>query len=180
MGTIGAAISHRDVLPAVTMAVSDSLEMDLPADLRDLIDDLHDSANARAVFGDPVERGDRTVIPVARIAYGFGGGFGAAPGLAEEPAAESDEELTIEAVDDVEDVELTGSGGGGGAMAKPVGALEITDHETRFVPISGNRVRLFAVLGLGIGFVLGRLLGRRAGQKAARRAQDIESPEIDA
>src|ERR1700682_3134362 len=32
------------------------------------------SANARQIFGEPVERGGTTVIPVARVQWGFGGG----------------------------------------------------------------------------------------------------------
>jgi hypothetical protein len=55
------------------------------------------------------------VVPVARVAYAFTGGFGAG-----KASAESD---------------WQGGGGGGGAVcAFPTGALEITDQGTRFVP----------------------------------------------
>lgn len=110
---------------------------------RDLIDGLRDSANVSAVFGDPVEREGRTVVPVARVGMGVGGGLGVGP----------------------ENGEVADGGGGfgsgGGAMARPVGALEITDHDTRFVPVGSDRVRVAALAGLGLGLVLGRLLGRR-------------------
>ena len=155
------------------MAATDSIEMDLPEDLNEIIEDLQDSASARAVFGDPVERDGRTVIPVARIAYGFGGGFGSGPAIGEDADDEEpgdEDEITIEAVDDIDGEGGSGAGFGGGLMAKPIGALEITDHETTFVPIGGNRDRMFALLGLGIGLFLGRFLGRRAGRKAARKA----------
>ena len=33
-------------------------------------------AGVTAVFGEPIERGDITVIPVARVRWGFGGGEG--------------------------------------------------------------------------------------------------------
>ena len=39
-----------------------------------LSDRLHSGASVRNVFGDPVEAHGRTVIPVARIGYGFGAG----------------------------------------------------------------------------------------------------------
>ena len=158
------------------MAATESIEMDLPEDLREIIEDLQDSANARAIFGEPVERDGRTVVPVARVAYGFGGGFGAGPGLGEaaEAGEEGDAGVTIEAVEDLEDEGGSGAGFGGGLSAKPVGALEITDHDTRFVPIASNRDRLLALLGLGVGLFLGRLLGRRAGRKAARRALEAD------
>ncbi len=36
-------------------------------------------ANVKAVFGDPTERGDVTVVPVARVRWGYGGGSGTGP-----------------------------------------------------------------------------------------------------
>ena len=63
------------------------------------------------MFGDPVERGDVTVIPVARARWGFGGGGGR--NRRNEP----------------------GSGGGGGASVSPIGYIEIhADGATRFRP----------------------------------------------
>ena len=34
------------------------------------------SADARTIYGDPVERNGTTVIPVAKVRFGFGGGAG--------------------------------------------------------------------------------------------------------
>ena len=49
-------------------------------------------ASVRAVFGDPIERNGITVIPVARVRWGFGGGAGrgpipVGPGTGDEAAA---------------------------------------------------------------------------------------------
>ncbi len=76
------------------------------------IKDLRDNADASAVYGEPVTVGDKTIIPIADIKYGFGFGFGEGP-------TERDEEQ--------EDDE-PGHGGGimGGVAARPVAALEIT------------------------------------------------------
>ncbi len=54
------------------------------------------------VFGEPVTRGDRTVIPMAAVvtAFGYGGGSGAAAGA-------------------------NGGGGGGRLAAHPVGVIEL-------------------------------------------------------
>ena len=41
-----------------------------------LVQRLGGTANAAAIFGAPVERGDITVIPVAKAAFAFGGGSG--------------------------------------------------------------------------------------------------------
>ncbi len=43
---------------------------------------IQTSANARQIFGDPVERDGATIIPVARVQWGFGGG-GLGHGVAE-------------------------------------------------------------------------------------------------
>ena len=72
-------------------------------------------ASVTAVFGEPVERGDITVIPVARIRWGFGGGQGEG-GEAAGPTG-------------------SGSGGGGGAAADPVGYVEIGPAGAIFRPI---------------------------------------------
>lgn len=88
-------------------------------------------AGAHTVYGDPVVVGSRTVVPVARVVYGFGGGSDGTPG---------------------------GGGGGGGVVATPVGALELTESETRFVPLRPYR-RLLAAGFVGV--LAGYLLGRR-------------------
>src|ERR1700716_2813515 len=71
---------------------------------------LSSTATVRSVFGEPIHVEGKTVVPVAKVAYGFGAGSGVAP--------ESRE----------------GGGGGGGARAFPAGALEITATQTRFIP----------------------------------------------
>ena len=72
-------------------------------------------ASVTAVFGQPVERGDLTVIPVARVRWGFGGGTGSGG----DGAGSSGE----------------GSGGGGGVAADPVGFVEIGPDGATFRPI---------------------------------------------
>jgi len=51
-----------------------------------------------------------------------------------------------------------GGGGGGGLVAMPVGFVEVTETQTRFVPIRTSG----AVIGaLGIGFIFGLVVSRR-------------------
>jgi hypothetical protein len=69
-------------------------------------------AGVQAVFGEPVTRQDLTVIPVARVRWGFGGGGGRADVPPAGPAS--------------------GSGGGGGVAADPIGYLEIGPDGTSF------------------------------------------------
>lgn len=72
-------------------------------------------ASASAVFDDPVDRDGVTVIPVAKVRWGFGGGSGR--GIEEGSEAGEIGE---------------GSGGGGGVMASPVGYIEIQDGQATF------------------------------------------------
>jgi hypothetical protein len=72
-------------------------------------------AAAGAVFGEPVENDGVVVIPVARVRWGFGGGYGR--GI--EEGSETGEVGE-------------GSGGGGGVMASPVGFIEIRDGRAEF------------------------------------------------
>jgi len=72
-------------------------------------------AGAHAVFGQPVEREGITVIPVAKVRWGFGGGGGRG-------IEEGDESGEIG----------EGSGGGGGVMASPLGFIQISDGRAEF------------------------------------------------
>jgi uncharacterized spore protein YtfJ len=75
-----------------------------------IADRVGSSARVSAVFGEPVERDGLTVVPVARVSWGFGGGSG----------GEGEDE---------------GHGGGGGAMATPHGFIEISGDKARYRPI---------------------------------------------
>jgi len=72
-------------------------------------------AGVQAVFGQPTKHGDFTVIPVARVRWGFGGGGGRAETPPAGPAS--------------------GSGGGGGVAADPIGYLELGPEGAAFRPI---------------------------------------------
>ena len=93
------------------------------------------------VFGEPIERGDVTIIPVASVQGGAGGGGGG-----EGP-----------------DGGGSGSGGGFGMRARPVGVYVVKDGHVRFEPaLDLNRViaggQVLAAIGL---LTLRRWLKRR-------------------
>jgi uncharacterized spore protein YtfJ len=89
----------------------------------ELVDELLDrigqtvgqKAQVSTVFGEPVERDNVTVIPVAKTRFGFGGGGGSGSR---------------------EGNEGTGGGGGGGAVISPFGYIELRDGSAEFKPIS--------------------------------------------
>jgi uncharacterized spore protein YtfJ len=103
---------------------------------------LGSAATVESVFGEPIHAEGKTVVPVAKVAYGFGagGGHGRAKrdgGSGEQPEA---------------------GGGGGGVRALPAGALEITPSGTRFIPYTDYR---WIAGAFAIGALLGRLFLRR-------------------
>jgi uncharacterized spore protein YtfJ len=106
---------------------------------RSLVERLQGSAAVRSVFGEPISASGKTIIPVAKIALGFGGGSG----KSHEPAAREGGE---------------GVGAGGGARATPMGVFEVTETGTRFVPVRQTRALLG---GLAVGLLLGAWMGRR-------------------
>lgn len=85
--------------------------------LFEAVSDLRNKADVGAAFGEPVTIEGRTVIPIARIGYAFGLGFGVS-----EPQGEEASE---------EDV---GAGEGGAAFSHPVGVLEVTEGDVRIRP----------------------------------------------
>jgi uncharacterized spore protein YtfJ len=93
-------------------------------------------ASTNAVFGAPIERDGVTVIPVARVRWGFGGGAGHGGGTQGESQGEGH-----------------GEGGGGGMAVSPLGYIEISDGEAEFKRIFDPMTLLFLaplVLALGI------------------------------
>lgn len=98
-------------------------------------------ASVRAVFGDPIERDGFTIIPVARVRWGFGGGAGSGPVGRGVGSAEGD---TADSAPGG-----SGSGGGGGVTADPVGWLEIGPDGATFQAILSPRPSPGFILAAG-------------------------------
>jgi len=99
------------------------------------------NASVKNIFGEPIISGDKTIIPVAQIAYGLGGGHGHGKNKLKQMHAPSDNN----------DIVGEGAGGGGGMFAKPKGVYEITSACTKFIPASGNKI---LITGIVIGFIM--------------------------
>src|SRR5438270_10433861 len=105
--------------------------------LQSLKDGILGQASVKAIYGEPIVAHGKTVIPVARIMYGYGAGAGT--GGVGDTSARGE-----------------GGGGGGGVRAIPVGVIEVSDQQTRFVPITDRKKLTGAVLaGIGLGMFLG-------------------------
>lgn len=114
-------------------------------------------ADVRSVFGEPVNHGDRTVIPVARVTANYG--FGAGSGEGER-----------------EDAHNHGSGGGGGGggrvKAHPIGFIEMSNDSASFVPIVDRTeilTRLGTIAMIAALFMLPAMLFNRQSQQGRRR-----------
>ena len=111
--------------------------------IQSFVDRFTGEASVRKVYGEPIVAGDKTIIPVARVILGLGGGFGEGNlggGKTTSSASGSGQG--------------DGGGLGGGLMISPQGFIEVTPTETRYVPL--GRVR-YVVLGLAIGLVVSKL-----------------------
>lgn len=115
--------------------------MDAQQLLETLAERIAGNASVKMVYGEPVVAGSRTVIPAARVWYGFGAGGGR--GKREEG-------------------EGGGGGGGGRVCASPCGAVEITPEGTHYIPFFDWR-RVGAAVALG--FVLGTALASTWGPR---------------
>ena len=87
-------------------------------------------AGVHAVFGEPIEQGDLTIVPVARVRWGFGGGHGSA--------------------DDATSGSGSGSGGGGGVSADPIGYIQLTPDGATFERIGETSPSPMLVLAAGL------------------------------
>ncbi|MGH9643870.1 MAG: spore germination protein GerW family protein [Terriglobales bacterium] len=115
--------------------------MESQAILQSLKEGILSQASVKAIYGEPVSAQRKTVIPVAKIMYGYGAGAGTG-GVGDSSARGE------------------GGGGGGGVRAIPVGVIEISESQTRFVPITSQK-KLIAAVMAGIFFGMSLAWGRR-------------------
>ncbi len=90
------------------------------------VDELMRRMNVTAVFGEPIQQGNVTLIPVASVTYGFGSG----QGWGRNPQAKEGQPAAPEASQG----EGAGAGGGGGGMARPLGYIKIDENGAKYEP----------------------------------------------
>ena len=132
-------------------------------ELLEALADLREKANVNACFGEPVTIEGRTVIPVAKVAYGFRMGIGRAAAAEEETAGETEGQAAEEADGDGS----SGAGGGGGMLAQPFAVVEVTPEGTQVQAIiDEQKVTLAAGLLAGWAvFCLARTLVKIFGRQ---------------
>jgi uncharacterized spore protein YtfJ len=101
------------------------------------------TANVKQVFGEPIEMQGKTIVPVARVWYHAGAGWGGRK-------AESGEGGS------------GGGGGGGGVVATPVGVLEVTPDGVRFERFfDARQAGILVGAGCLLGLAVRRLLSSK-------------------
>lgn len=108
------------------------------------LDRLYRAARPDVVFGQPIERGDTTIIPCLEVSLGMGMGGGSGSN----PAADQVDRRTGE-----------GMGAGGGATGRPVAVIVMSRDNVRVQPIVDmTKVGLAALTTAGFAlFWLARL-----------------------
>jgi len=101
--------------------------------LQSLKESILGQAGVKAIYGEPITAQGKTVIPVAKLMFGYGAGAGT--GGVGNSSAQGE-----------------GGGGAAGVRAIPVGVIEVSEKETRFIPITSRKKLAGAI-------VAGALLG---------------------
>lgn len=114
-----------------------------------VLDRIKTSGRVEIIYGESREMHGKTIIPIAAVAYGFGAGAGSAAGV--------DHSLNGGGATDT-----GGRGAGGGAVrVQPVGVLEVTDDETRLVPIvDWTRIITTGLTFLGVWMIVRAIFKR--------------------
>ena len=118
--------------------------------LSEMLERIRATARIELVYGKERKIGDKTLIPIAAVAFTFGAGAGGG---------------TAPVIDDdgVGEAPVGGGGGGGGAgRVRPVCGLEVDADETRMVPIlDWTRIITTGLTVFGIWMVFRTIFRRR-------------------
>lgn len=116
-----------------------------------LLERIGKGLDTHAVFGEAQTLDGTAVIPVARISYGGGGGFGGGTGApGEAQTGEIAEGVTGSG---------EGMGGGFGAAAQPLGVIQVKEGSVRWVPIV-DVTKLASIWAVVSGLLLIMAVGR--------------------
>ncbi|MCD4820788.1 MAG: sporulation protein [Methanococcoides sp.] len=86
--------------------------------MKEVTSELERLVSAKTVVGEPVIAGDKTILSITKVSFGFGSGGGEGSKNGVESGF--------------------GGGGGGGAKIEPVAFLVISDEGVRLMTLAGN------------------------------------------
>ena len=142
MATDERTASAYDTIPGYSDAIAEATKAGAAGPIDGFVERMAErvggKASVRSVFGDPIERDGFTIIPVAKVRWGFGGGAGGPIAVGPGRNAGSPFSDAVPSGADGAGA-ATGSGGGGGVTADPVGYLEIGPDGATFISIVSPR-----------------------------------------
>jgi uncharacterized spore protein YtfJ len=113
-----------------------------------ILDRLKKSARVELAYGESRVVGDKTIIPVALVSYVFGGGSGSGVG----PSGHNGHSEGVG----------IGGGGGGGVRVQPVAVIEVTEDNTRLMPIiDWSRLATTAIAAVAAVLIIRRIFAKR-------------------
>ncbi len=113
-----------------------------------VLDRIRASGRVELIYGESREVNGKTIVPIAAVAYTFGAGAGSGAGI-------------DHSVNGGGSGSGGGGGGGGAVRVQPVGVLEITDDETRIVPIMDwTRIITSGLTFLGVWMIVRAIFKR--------------------
>jgi len=113
-----------------------------------LLDRIKQSARVELAYGESRVVGDKTIIPIALVSYVFGGGSGSGVG----PSGHNGHSEGVG----------IGGGGGGGVRVQPVAVLEVTEDDTRLMPIiDWSRLATAAIAAVAAVLIVRRIFRSR-------------------
>ena len=128
----------------------------------DRIQQMIDDLDVKSVFGAAITEGDYTLIPVAKVMYGFGYGSGSGPVKAKKGEGATGG-ATGGATDGTEadtegDGTAFGGGGGGGGRVTPRGFIRIGPDGVRYegtynatlIPIAGMLTGMWSIMWIAM------------------------------
>ncbi len=128
------------------------------------VGDIPERMGAGVCFGSPIEKDGHTLIPVARVSFGYGLGFGRGMGTGRDKDGDGEGAGEGE-----------GGGGGGGGSSSPVAVIDVTHEDVEIKPVQDpTRVTLasFAFAGWFV-FWLMLTIRTTARERAKTRRQEI-------
>lgn len=129
------------------------------------LSNIPDQLGSAACFGMPVERDGHTLIPVARVSFGYGLGFGRGSGSNTGRNGGSGE-----------GGEGEGGGGGGGGSSTPVAVIDVSQGRVDVQPITDStRIAITSMtVGAWIAFWLFWTVRTVARERMKTQRQRIE------
>lgn len=132
--------------------------------VQDTLDTFLEAASVDAVYGEPIQSGENTIIPAAEVLSGLGFGVGSGYGSGSAPSDEEEGQA-------VGSGGGSGGGGGGRILARPVAVIIASPEGVRVEPVvDATKIALAALTAAG--FMLGMMLRMLSPKKAMKQFQE--------